>query len=877
MSSGKQLSFAFGEVSPSIQYRTDTSIYPQALKTLYNGYVKKGGGSPNRSGTKNVGTAVYQDNLTLPEGEVGVRIFPFYAPDGEFFFIELKDRLSAFDSGSGQSVLRAYRITGETISDYFLVNRVYDFRTAGEKYDLSRASYAQLNETMTISVPCSLPSDTPLDARYRTFIITYTELGVDPFSYTALFPRPSRIGTPSVTPVTISCYGTADLLNGAVSYTIMQEQDDGSEVFWRRLNFSSCNPNIECQSKLSSIDVPDLPGVKQYNIYRAAGEVFGSHSSLIARVPPQAAAFVFQDFLVNPDITIQPPTDQYLYPVEVVNPSPLLEKSEHIKALFYYKSRAVIIYHPYKVFEGGVARYRYSPGQFGLSKIGAPKMMGRPLTPNIIDAFSATIPNDKISDITNYLVINRLILFTKDVAVMIRGGEAGILTPQTVNPEIIYNEGCAEDIAPVASGTRGFFIPPDKSKLNMIKYSTDDTLSIVDISVFSDHLFEPRDIRSMAMVPGLDSILWILKRNGQLLSLSISEEGTVQAFSRHGTDGFIEDIMAQEVLDSNFAKSSGPRAYGLVMAVIRNGIRIYETMALRNDVKPSNFLYADCATLFGSPVNKLNYVINITAVTDYNGGSTLVLTDLAALGTLSPHFGFNDVIDFNYPSTIPGEGILKFRVTVIGVISGNVIHARAEEDVPAYLQNAQGQSLTAAEKLRRQKDYLETVQVLTGLTALAGKQVSVYADGELISSPWNPEYANDILTVDETGQLVLPRQFNWGYVGLPYYFEMETLDLDASDARTFTDKGKNINSAGVALNKTFSGLIGSRENNQEPTFEALTKRETYGNTTPTESITGVRNVPFPASWNMKGTVVIRQVDPLPITVLAIYPKGVIGD
>jgi len=106
---------------------------------------------------------------------------------------------------------------------------------------------------------------------------------------------------------------------------------------------------------------------------------------------------------------------------------------------------------------------------------------------------------------------------------------------------------------------------------------------------------------------------------------------------------------------------------------------------------------------------------------------------------------------------------------------------------------------------------------------------------------------------------------------------METLDLEASDARTFTDKGKNIGSAGVAVSKTIGGLIGQRINVQKVMYEKLTVRDTYGNLTVTGMTDGVRNVPFPGSWNMKGSVVIRQVDPLPITVLAVYPKGVIGD
>ena len=42
MPSGKQLSFAYGEVSPALRFKADAVSYPEGLFQLTNGYVKKG-------------------------------------------------------------------------------------------------------------------------------------------------------------------------------------------------------------------------------------------------------------------------------------------------------------------------------------------------------------------------------------------------------------------------------------------------------------------------------------------------------------------------------------------------------------------------------------------------------------------------------------------------------------------------------------------------------------------------------------------------------------------------------------------------------------------------------------------------------------------
>lgn len=50
MSTGKQLSFMAGEVSPEYQFNSKEISYATGLKKLYNGYVRKAGGAANRPG-----------------------------------------------------------------------------------------------------------------------------------------------------------------------------------------------------------------------------------------------------------------------------------------------------------------------------------------------------------------------------------------------------------------------------------------------------------------------------------------------------------------------------------------------------------------------------------------------------------------------------------------------------------------------------------------------------------------------------------------------------------------------------------------------------------------------------------------------------------
>lgn len=891
MPSGKQLSFAFGEISPSLKYKVDTPFYSQGLKTLFNAMVKKTGGVQNRPGMKYLFTEV--SPVTTPvKGEVNQRIFGFTSSDGKRWIV-IFDKIINGTVGPTtpqdlQYSLKSYReYTGVSASSSTVLGSYYTAITASAYLVMEKAEMVTLGDSAVITVP---------DVNGKVWNLVFKTGGGGALGLDAVkLISPTKVGTPTSGTINQNNYGSAPM-DIPVCYMVTQEQTDGAEVKWLTVCFAQGHPHSDLTCKLSGagLDCPAGDGIKQYNVYRSAGTganaqgVEASHYALVGRITPGTPT-IFTDYLVAPDITVQPPTDPYLYAPD-----------GYIRKLTYYKGRTVVAYKKYQPSAGVTATY--VEGQLGASKIGSPKMFGRPLTPNLVDAFSFTIPQDRLGEITQLLPLNRLMVFTRKNVFVIRGGDNGVLTSKDVNPETIYFEGAPDDVTPVAMGSSGFFVNSDKSKILLIQYPSDQSgIKVQDVSSLSDHLFEKRDVRRIEVVSGKENILWILRKDGSLISFTFSEENGILGWARHQTDGYIEDICMQEVKENVYdGDDEGEWVQTLFLIVVRDGQRRYERMAIRNDLDSKRFMFADYAKPFGRVKNISEMItLNITTATTYAGGEELTLTDTSSAGLfISPWVGagaksdlqdgpiVGKKIDFfydiysdtevdNYGNPLYiGEG--KVRLTITQVVNANVLKAVAMEDIPAQIQNVNGQvALTTNEKIALQQRWLEAINQITGLTRLANKQVSVFADGQVLSSPNNPNQTT--ITVSNTGVLDLGDYYNWGYYGLPYTTNIETLDIEAGDNRTLTDKGKLINQIGLGLRRTSGGFVGQTGVDDLLDMEQISTRQDLSIENPSEPYDGYLTVDFPSNWDMTGRVLIKQVDPLPMSILSVYPKGVIGE
>jgi hypothetical protein len=500
--------------------------------------------------------------------------------------------------------------------------------------------------------------------------------------------------------------------------------------------------------------------------------------------------------------------------------------------------------------------------------------------------------------------MDRLIAFTEKGVYAVRGGQQGVLTPTTVNPSLISEEGISKTIEPKMSGSQGYFVNNSHTKLMAIRFGDDGNLAVAEVSTFSDHtLFE--DVHQLEVLGGGENTVYLLRRDGKLVQITATDSG-VHGFSIIETDGHIESIFRGKAkkpyLKRKISSDEDGRYYDVLMCyVIRNGVRTLERINFRDDAYREGEMFADCASFFGVKLSDggsngyvksipyyNDYKVNIKSITDYSAGSIVEL-----------HWNLSDRpilyegqrIHFFYEMNGVVQMIRAVQTEDSEISTGDTqfpikTFAYFEADIPESLQDVRSQAISNTEKTRRFTRWLPAVKSLLfyNISVFANGAdeypVSVFADGEVLSSPLNPNmptiYATKNLEIPEAYNVEFPDYVSYGYVGLPYQSEFETLDLEAEGNRTLTDTRKIINAVGLGLMETRGGFAGMPEQTLQ-NMEPIVTRQDESFNVQTPNFNGHIVVHVPAEYSEPGRVNIKHVDPSPISILSVYPKGLAGD
>jgi hypothetical protein len=164
-------------------------------------------------------------------------------------------------------------------------------------------------------------------------------------------------------------------------------------------------------------------------------------------------------------------------------------------------------------------------------------------------------------------------------------------------------------------------------------------------------------------------------------------------------------------------------------------------------------------------------------------------------------------------------------------------------------------------------------QVLTGMQHLEGATVSLLVNG----STQAPRVVTaGAITLDaplETGQLAT--------IGLAYTCELQTLRIDVGEP-SIQGKRKKISRVNLVVDATRGLQISParQKSNGDIYFDQYTEikeRSTQPYGDPIELHTGIESLLIKPQWQVDGQLRIKQVYPLPATVLAIVPWIVVGD
>ena len=114
------------------------------------------------------------------------------------------------------------------------------------------------------------------------------------------------------------------------------------------------------------------------------------------------------------------------------------------------------------------------------------------------------------------------------------------------------------------------------------------------------------------------------------------------------------------------------------------------------------------------------------------------------------------------------------------------------------------------------------------------------------------------------------------HVGLPYISDLETLDIDSLGGETLADKKKNITQITAAVEESRGMWFGPKAPTGADATEGLQEYKPRGSEPMGEVptlITDNIEITIRGDYNNNGRVLVRQIDPLPVSISAIHPAG----
>lgn len=197
------------------------------------------------------------------------------------------------------------------------------------------------------------------------------------------------------------------------------------------------------------------------------------------------------------------------------------------------------------------------------------------------DSFAFSLPSTgQINEIRKMAGSSVLIPLTYGGEYTMEGGIEKPLTPTNVRAKPRSTRGC-NNVKPVQIDGETFFVQRAGKKVRALSYDTESVrYAVPDLTVLADHITKP-GIVDMCYQQEPDSILWCVRADGKLATLTIDRDEGVIAWTPQDTDGVYESI-------ASIPNSGGEEVWVIVRRTINGQTRRYVE-------RFDDSLYTDCA------------------------------------------------------------------------------------------------------------------------------------------------------------------------------------------------------------------------------------------------------------------------------------------
>lgn len=838
-------SFSGGEIAPALYARVDQSKYQTGLRTARNLICMRHGGVTQRPGTMYVGT-------TLNAG-AQVRLIPFIFNEtglGQSYVLEFGNQYIAFYQNGG--VIVTAPNTPYTIVSPYL------------QADLKNLQFAQSADVITITHPSYAPMELKRIAP-TNWTLTAIVFGAKSFFTT-------------FTSVT----GTAGSNTyGYVVTSVLPNGDEGTFINSRTtvaINVAAPAPsspvNLAWLGELTAFAI----GVSSFRIYRATVGTqtgpFGYIGTVVA--PPAsnpATPVYFTDDVSTPDYT---------------NPPPVASPFETSMGPGFYPSTVAFVQQRrcFAAWNNNVIGAAMSkPGSYANfdTHIGT-------ATPDD-DPIFFSIAGEEINSIQHLLELKFMLMLTGGAELFVQGNGSGVVTPSAINASVQSQYG-ASPLRPIKVGDAVIFNQALGNFIRDLAFDfVIDGYRGNDLTVFSAHLFEGHQIVDWAYQKIPDSILWAVREDGVLLSLTYIREQQILAWTRHDFFGAPLGVV------QNVCCIPENGNYAVYVTIMRNisGVNVVYLERLSSRIwqgppaavangtanalgDPIDATYLDCYSVYdGRNITVQTMTLASSPANTYQTGPLAYQQQLILSSSIGNYFGpgytaqVGDQIfleDALFLSSGGQQG-QQLKLTIQDISNTSTVIVTPDKQVSSTFQN-----ITTTRWSR-------AVQTVTGLSYLRGQQVSVWADRSVVGSPLNRGI--DQVYFPLLDSIKLDKPYAVIYVGLPMFADFETLAIDTSFGDSLMGDTKAISSLVVYLYNTRGFFGGTQNPDTDPdntlndALFNLTENKAQGNRqfydSPPSLLTDWQITNIECNWSKEGRIFIRNVDPIPLSILAVVPAG----
>jgi hypothetical protein len=487
------------------------------------------------------------------------------------------------------------------------------------------------------------------------------------------------------------------------------------------------------------------------------------------------------------------------------------------------------------------------PQTLWFSKTGIYQDFGRSSPLLDSDGITINLPGRELSAITGLALMGGLVVLTTSEQWTIKAPTDGVLTPTNMEIKPHGTHGAYKGTAPLVIGDRLLYIQDGGRAIRDAGYSEEVGGFLgEDLSKFAPHLFEGGDIRRLEYQRTPYGLIWVYGGSGTLSSLTYDRAHNICSWTQHEMGGIAREICVVHGDDGDElwlveggqdAKKRITRIRGRSLSA-RPEDQFYVDWGKRwkgynkvitgiTTANPAVFSFAYAGAINNGDVVRLDGIVGENSEKD--GGMGL-LNDV--------YYNVYDVSGTTCKLKVGAAGSTPLDTSAMGNYkSGGIID--------------------------------EATHTVAGLNWLDGREVSVLVDG----MPETHTIASNTLTLDsgKYGALI--------HVGLKYISDVEILPVNLTDKQSLFGMKVDIPTLVVWLLKSLGGKAGYDEDHLQsfeweegfvsgdslllPRHDAAPfKRDLFSG-----------NVELSIDTKTEGnrSIMIRQDQPLPMTILAIIP------